>query len=83
MKYFFFRNKMSERTVNVTETSLELTDLEYNCEYSAYLTASTRFGDGNIKSDTITFRTSEGGKLIFSMNHYFHSALKLSQPYLS
>ncbi|XP_071408259.1 phosphatidylinositol phosphatase PTPRQ isoform X1 [Pithys albifrons albifrons] len=53
-------NKMSERSVNVTETSLEFTDLEYNCEYSAYLTASTRFGDGNMKSDTITFRTSEG-----------------------
>ncbi|KAF2974736.1 hypothetical protein EK904_001603 [Melospiza melodia maxima] len=53
-------NKMSKRSVNVTETSLEFTDLEYNCEYSAYLTASTRFGDGNIKSDTITFRTSEG-----------------------
>uniref|UniRef100_A0A8C9N2D6 Phosphatidylinositol phosphatase PTPRQ n=1 Tax=Serinus canaria TaxID=9135 RepID=A0A8C9N2D6_SERCA len=53
-------NKMSKRSVNVTETSLEFTDLEYNSEYSAYLTASTRFGDGNIKSDIITFRTSEG-----------------------
>ncbi|OWK63035.1 Phosphatidylinositol phosphatase PTPRQ [Lonchura striata] len=56
-------NKMSKRSVNVTETSLEFTDLEYNYEYSAFLTASTRFGDGNIKSDTITFRTSEGGML--------------------
>ncbi|NXG43840.1 PTPRQ phosphatase, partial [Psilopogon haemacephalus] len=53
-------NKMSSRSVNVTETSLQFTDLENNSEYSAYLTASTRFGDGNIKSDTITFRTSEG-----------------------
>ncbi|NWV59160.1 PTPRQ phosphatase, partial [Malurus elegans] len=53
-------NKMSKRSVNVTETSLEFTDLEYNYEYSAYLTASTRFGDGNIKSDIITFKTSEG-----------------------
>ncbi|XP_052630621.1 phosphatidylinositol phosphatase PTPRQ isoform X1 [Harpia harpyja] len=53
-------NKMSKRSVNVTETSLQFTDLEKNYEYSAYLTASTRFGDGNIKSDTITFRTSEG-----------------------
>uniref|UniRef100_A0A8B9MZK4 Phosphatidylinositol phosphatase PTPRQ n=1 Tax=Accipiter nisus TaxID=211598 RepID=A0A8B9MZK4_9AVES len=53
-------NKMSKRSVNVTETSLQFTDLEKNSEYSAYLTASTRFGDGNIKSDTITFRTSEG-----------------------
>ncbi|KAK2523744.1 hypothetical protein Q9966_012038 [Columba livia] len=53
-------NKMSKRSANVTETSLEFTDLENNSEYSAYLTASTRFGDGNIKSDVITFRTSEG-----------------------
>ncbi|CAM9994968.1 unnamed protein product [Bubo scandiacus] len=53
-------NKMSKRSVNVTETSLQFTDLENNYEYNAYLTASTRFGDGNIKSDTITFRTSEG-----------------------
>ncbi|NXN98020.1 PTPRQ phosphatase, partial [Rhinopomastus cyanomelas] len=53
-------NKMSERSVNVTETSLELTDLENNCDYSAYLTASTRFGDGNVRSGTTTFRTSEG-----------------------
>lgn len=59
---------MSKRNVNVTETSLQFTDLENNYEYSAYLTASTRFGDGNIKSDTITFRTSEGGKLIYSVN---------------
>lgn len=74
---------MSKKNVNVTETSLEFTDLEYNSEYRAYLTASTRFGDGNIKSDTITFRTSEGGKLICSINLYFHSALKFCQPYLS
>ncbi|KAK2515189.1 Ptprq [Columba guinea] len=53
-------NKMSKRSANVTETSLEFRDLENNSEYSAYLTASTRFGDGNIKSDVITFRTSEG-----------------------
>ncbi|NXN12266.1 PTPRQ phosphatase, partial [Indicator maculatus] len=53
-------NEMSQRSVNVTGTSLQLTDLEYNSDYSAYLTASTRCGDGNITSDTITFRTSEG-----------------------
>uniref|UniRef100_A0A8C2SRE2 Phosphatidylinositol phosphatase PTPRQ n=1 Tax=Coturnix japonica TaxID=93934 RepID=A0A8C2SRE2_COTJA len=53
-------NKMSKRSVNVTETSLEFTDLENNSEYSAYVAASTRFGDGNIKSDTVIFRTSEG-----------------------
>uniref|UniRef100_A0A670YH56 Phosphatidylinositol phosphatase PTPRQ n=1 Tax=Pseudonaja textilis TaxID=8673 RepID=A0A670YH56_PSETE len=48
------------RNINASELSLELTDLEYNKKYSVYVTASTRFGDGNIKSDTISFRTSEG-----------------------
>lgn len=50
------------RNINASELSLELTDLEYNKKYSVYVTASTRFGDGNIKSDTTSFRTSEGGK---------------------
>ncbi|XP_058047639.1 phosphatidylinositol phosphatase PTPRQ [Ahaetulla prasina] len=48
------------RNINASELSLELTDLEYNKKYSVYITASTRFGDGNIKSDTTSFRTSEG-----------------------
>ncbi|XP_034258810.1 phosphatidylinositol phosphatase PTPRQ [Pantherophis guttatus] len=48
------------RNINASELSLELTDLEYNKKYSVYVTASTRFGDGNIKSDTTSFRTSEG-----------------------
>ncbi|KAG8137923.1 hypothetical protein E2320_003863, partial [Naja naja] len=49
------------RNINASELSLELTDLEYNKKYSVYVTASTRFGDGNIKSDMTSFRTSEGG----------------------
>ncbi|KAH0616711.1 hypothetical protein JD844_028042 [Phrynosoma platyrhinos] len=53
-------NLMS-RSINVTETSLEITDLEYNSEYNVYVTASTRFGDGNMKSNMTIFRTSEGG----------------------
>ncbi|XP_075788523.1 phosphatidylinositol phosphatase PTPRQ isoform X2 [Pelodiscus sinensis] len=53
-------NKMSKRSVNVTETSLMFTDLENNNEYKVYVTTSTRFGDGNIKSSIISFRTSEG-----------------------
>ncbi|XP_071622442.1 phosphatidylinositol phosphatase PTPRQ [Heliangelus exortis] len=78
-------NKMSKRSVNVTEKSLQFTDLEYNCEYSAYLTASTRFGDGNIKSDTITFRTSEGApsdppKNIEYRNHTSTSILLFWSP---
>lgn len=64
---------MSKRSVNVTETSLQFTDLENNNEYSAYVTASTRFGDGNIKSSTIKFRTSEGGKFIYSNKSCKHA----------
>ncbi|XP_020948726.1 phosphatidylinositol phosphatase PTPRQ isoform X4 [Sus scrofa] len=50
----------SLKTVNVTETSLELSDLDYDSEYSAYVTASTRFGDGKRRSSIIHFRTPEG-----------------------
>uniref|UniRef100_A0A8D0PDV3 Phosphatidylinositol phosphatase PTPRQ n=1 Tax=Sus scrofa TaxID=9823 RepID=A0A8D0PDV3_PIG len=50
----------SLKTVNVTETSLELSDLDYDTEYSAYVTASTRFGDGKRRSSIIHFRTPEG-----------------------
>ncbi|XP_061438720.1 phosphatidylinositol phosphatase PTPRQ [Rhineura floridana] len=53
-------NIISRRSINVTETSLDITDLESNNEYSVYVTASTRFGDGNIKSNTTSFRTFEG-----------------------
>ncbi|XP_062838740.1 phosphatidylinositol phosphatase PTPRQ isoform X3 [Anolis carolinensis] len=53
-------NLMSRRSINVTEPSLEITDLEYNSEYNVYVTASTRFGDGNMKSNLTMFRTSEG-----------------------
>ncbi|XP_078504107.1 phosphatidylinositol phosphatase PTPRQ [Lissotriton helveticus] len=53
-------NDFSNRYINSTETSLQLTDLENNNEYNAYIIASTRFGTGNIKSETVRFRTSEG-----------------------
>ncbi|EMP36509.1 Phosphotidylinositol phosphatase PTPRQ, partial [Chelonia mydas] len=56
-------NTTSKRSVNVTETSLIFTDLENNNEYKIYITTSTRFGDGNIKSSIISFRTSEGGEV--------------------
>ncbi|OXB69015.1 hypothetical protein ASZ78_012843 [Callipepla squamata] len=68
-------NKTSKRSVNVTDTSLEFTDLENNSEYNAYVAASTRFGDGNIKSDTIIFRTSEGGKLIYRWSQIYRDYL--------
>ncbi|XP_061060848.1 phosphatidylinositol phosphatase PTPRQ isoform X1 [Eubalaena glacialis] len=50
----------SLKNINVTETSLEFSDLDYNVEYSAYVTASTRFGDGKTRSSIINFRTPEG-----------------------
>ncbi|XP_074076905.1 phosphatidylinositol phosphatase PTPRQ-like isoform X2 [Macrotis lagotis] len=57
---FLFRDKSSLKAINVTETSLEYADLENNIKYNAYVTASTRFGDGKIKSNLISFRTPEG-----------------------
>ncbi|XP_058529380.1 phosphatidylinositol phosphatase PTPRQ isoform X1 [Ochotona princeps] len=53
-------DRSSLKTVNVTETSLEFSDLDYNVDYSAYVTASTRFGDGKARSTIINFRTPEG-----------------------
>ncbi|XP_033619385.1 phosphatidylinositol phosphatase PTPRQ [Fukomys damarensis] len=53
-------NRSSLRAINVTETALEFLDLDYNAEYSAYVTASTRFGDGKTRSTIINFRTPEG-----------------------
>ncbi|XP_069845283.1 phosphatidylinositol phosphatase PTPRQ [Dipodomys merriami] len=53
-------DKSSLKTINVTETSLEFSDLDYNVDYSAYVTGSTRFGDGGTRSSIITFRTPEG-----------------------
>ncbi|XP_075407342.1 phosphatidylinositol phosphatase PTPRQ isoform X1 [Tenrec ecaudatus] len=48
------------KTINITETSLEFSDLDYNTEYNTYVTTSTRFGDGKIRSNIIKFRTPEG-----------------------
>ncbi|XP_014387164.1 PREDICTED: phosphatidylinositol phosphatase PTPRQ isoform X1 [Myotis brandtii] len=53
-------DRSSLRTINVTEISLEFSDLDYNVEYNAYVTASTRFGDGKKRSNIINFRTPEG-----------------------
>ncbi|XP_069485396.1 phosphatidylinositol phosphatase PTPRQ isoform X4 [Ambystoma mexicanum] len=53
-------NDISSRNINTSETSLLLTDLENNNDYSAYITASTRFGPGNVKTQTAKFRTQEG-----------------------
>ncbi|KAG8513989.1 Phosphatidylinositol phosphatase PTPRQ, partial [Galemys pyrenaicus] len=54
------KDSSSLKTVNVTETSLVFSDLDYDVEYSTYVTASTRFGDGKTRSNIITFRTPEG-----------------------
>lgn len=40
------------------DTSALLKDLD-NIEYHAFVTANTKFGDGGMKSNNITFRTSE------------------------
>ncbi|XP_063783788.1 phosphatidylinositol phosphatase PTPRQ [Pseudophryne corroboree] len=53
-------DEMSSKTLNIEETSVEFEDLESNHEYSAYVTSSTRFGDGNARSDVLTFKTLEG-----------------------
>ncbi|CAH7332029.1 Ptprq [Phodopus roborovskii] len=53
-------DKSSVKAINVTEASVELPDLDYNVDYSAYVTASTRFGDGKTRSSLIHFRTPEG-----------------------
>ncbi|KAM4748839.1 phosphatidylinositol phosphatase PTPRQ [Rhinophrynus dorsalis] len=56
----FIWNEESNKTINVDENSVELTDLENDNKYNAYVTTSTRFGNGGITSDILTFRTSEG-----------------------
>ncbi|XP_077328079.1 phosphatidylinositol phosphatase PTPRQ isoform X3 [Lithobates pipiens] len=53
-------DEMSNKTINVEETSVKFQDLESNHEYSAYVTSSTRFGDGNVRSDILKFKTLEG-----------------------
>ncbi|XP_023376916.1 phosphatidylinositol phosphatase PTPRQ isoform X1 [Pteropus vampyrus] len=53
-------DRSSLKIINVTETSLEFSDLDYNVDYSAYVTASTRFGDGKTRSNIVNFRTPEG-----------------------
>ncbi|XP_034500111.1 phosphatidylinositol phosphatase PTPRQ isoform X2 [Ailuropoda melanoleuca] len=53
-------DRSSLKVINVTEASLEFSDLDYDVEYSAYVTASTRFGDGKMRSTIINFRTPEG-----------------------
>uniref|UniRef100_UPI00398ECD83 phosphatidylinositol phosphatase PTPRQ n=1 Tax=Pristiophorus japonicus TaxID=55135 RepID=UPI00398ECD83 len=45
--------------LNETGTSVLLKDLYNNTEYHVFVTANTRLGDGGMKSNNITFRTSE------------------------
>ncbi|XP_051886667.1 phosphatidylinositol phosphatase PTPRQ [Pristis pectinata] len=49
---------MTQLILNETGTSVLLKDL-VNVEYHAFVTASTKFGNGGMKSNNITFRTSE------------------------
>ncbi|XP_039618112.1 phosphatidylinositol phosphatase PTPRQ [Polypterus senegalus] len=50
----------TEIVQNVSNMSVLLDDLESNSEYHAYVTSSTRLGDGGVKSEVVVFRTSEG-----------------------
>ncbi|XP_078077230.1 phosphatidylinositol phosphatase PTPRQ [Mustelus asterias] len=52
----------TELILNETRTSSLLKNLDNNTEYSAFVTASTRFGDGGMKSNNITFRISESSR---------------------
>ncbi|XP_067906563.1 phosphatidylinositol phosphatase PTPRQ isoform X2 [Heterodontus francisci] len=45
--------------LNETGTSILLKHLNNNTEYYAFVTANTRLGDGGMKSNNITFQTSE------------------------
>ncbi|XP_068132972.1 phosphatidylinositol phosphatase PTPRQ isoform X2 [Hyperolius riggenbachi] len=53
-------DEISNKTINVEGTSVNFLDLESNHEYSAYVTSSTRFGDGGVRSDVLRFKTLEG-----------------------
>ncbi|XP_069760121.1 phosphatidylinositol phosphatase PTPRQ [Narcine bancroftii] len=51
-------NATTQLILNETGTSILLKDLD-GVEYHAFVTANTKFGDGGMKSNNITFRTSE------------------------
>ncbi|XP_040264377.1 phosphatidylinositol phosphatase PTPRQ isoform X1 [Bufo bufo] len=53
-------DETSNKTIYIEDTSVDFIDFESNHEYSAYVTSSTRFGDGNVRSDTLRFKTLEG-----------------------
>ncbi|XP_075130612.1 phosphatidylinositol phosphatase PTPRQ [Leptodactylus fuscus] len=53
-------DETSNKTINIEDTSVDFKDFESNHEYSAYVTSSTRFGDGNVRSDILRFKTLEG-----------------------
>ncbi|XP_056430425.1 phosphatidylinositol phosphatase PTPRQ isoform X2 [Hyla sarda] len=53
-------DETSNKTVNIEDTSVDFKDFESNHEYNAYVTSSTRFGDGNVRSDILRFKTLEG-----------------------
>ncbi|XP_048405543.2 phosphatidylinositol phosphatase PTPRQ isoform X2 [Stegostoma tigrinum] len=53
----------TQLVLNETETSVLLKNLDNNTEYYAFVTASTRLGDGGMKSNNVTFRTSENSRI--------------------
>uniref|UniRef100_A0A8C4SBB3 Protein tyrosine phosphatase receptor type Q n=1 Tax=Erpetoichthys calabaricus TaxID=27687 RepID=A0A8C4SBB3_ERPCA len=64
IKYYTIHvwSETKEIVQNVSNMSVLLDDLESNSEYHAYVTSSTRLGDGGVKSEAVVFHTSEGGE---------------------
>ncbi|XP_051786833.1 phosphatidylinositol phosphatase PTPRQ [Erpetoichthys calabaricus] len=62
IKYYTIHvwSETKEIVQNVSNMSVLLDDLESNSEYHAYVTSSTRLGDGGVKSEAVVFHTSEG-----------------------
>ncbi|XP_072002591.1 phosphatidylinositol phosphatase PTPRQ isoform X1 [Engystomops pustulosus] len=53
-------DETSNKNIDIEDTSVDFKDFESNHEYNAYVTSSTRFGDGNVRSDILRFKTLEG-----------------------
>ncbi|XP_072123606.1 phosphatidylinositol phosphatase PTPRQ isoform X2 [Mobula birostris] len=69
-------NTTTQLIVNETGTSVLLKDLS-NAEYHAFVTASTKFGDGGMKSNNITFRTSESSNPMGTVSYVNRSSTSI------
>ncbi|XP_062913828.1 phosphatidylinositol phosphatase PTPRQ isoform X1 [Mobula hypostoma] len=69
-------NATTQLIVNETGTSVLLKDLS-NVEYHAFVTASTKFGDGGMKSNNITFRISESSNPVGTVSYVNRSSTSI------